>query len=478
MNQMINNRNEALMEALSKNKIDIRRIEALLKQGADPLAICKNKNDWKIRTAVEYILNQYEQNDFDNAPRVIQLFFDHGMEPEEGADPFLEPEKDPLFNVALVPNEAGLRMLKIFLDHGCSHDSVEKTVLCILDGLRSRAANDSFVPGHCWFNDALYHIKMIFLIASYPEYLEESELLQKLIACDANDKSVLARFREWDSLECFVIAVHSDDPGIIIEDTAISIKEVGSSNTLWSVTICWKDYPYRSSPADDYSSTLLDLLMQMPPDLKKIEGELKKGCPASEISRAAAEYVHNIHWPDEAPKKAKETDYSHPSAYLYPIMELLLKYGLDPNAVYDGMSMMEDLYWIGNNYAGADTLALLFEHGADPMLVTDRMGSNVFENISFEVSFAAIELYDRGIYDAIVHAWFVFLAYQGNRKMEYFSPLKVYPDASHREEYDLEPFKIEDLKNHRNYSFALTFKKKGWDLHIVDTRTWWEVAKW
>ena len=481
MNKTIENVNEALMEALNREQTDLEAIEVLLKKGADPLEACKNKKGWRISTVVEYILNQYELNDYEKAPKVIQLFFDYGMTTDEVEDPFDEPEMDPLFNVALVPNEAGIRMLKVFLDHSPLIHSIEQTILHIMNMLRANTSSDSFCPGGHWFDEAVYQVKMIMLIASYPQVLKNSTLLQDLIACKDNDLSSLIQFREWEASEYSIVTLPVEDNNDFIEDISITIKDSVLKNVIWTMDISWKNYPYQLRPNHDYSSPLLDLLKQMPPDLSAIEDELQKGYSREEVSRAATEYAAFNKWKDLEKTEdtlATETDYSKPSAYLYSVMELLLKYGLDPNAVFYGHSMMQDLYWIGNNYAGADTLALLIEHGAEPMLVLDRLGETLFEDVSIEIRFAAIELYDRQTYDAIVHSWFVLLAYQGNKECNYFSPLKTYSDKSHREDYELEPFDISDLKNHRNFTFGLTFEEKGWALHIIDKRSWWEVARW
>lgn len=68
--------------------------------------------------------------------------------------------------------------------------------------------------------------------------------------------------------------------------------------------------------------------------------------------------------------------------------------------------------WCGiirNEYIAADTLALLFEHGADVNLQIN--GSRVFHNIDFDILFDAFNQNDRRYYDSLVHCWFVWLGY-------------------------------------------------------------------
>lgn len=471
----------ALMSALYEEQINLKRICSLLEQGANPLGICKNRNGWRIRPVVEYILNQSELNDYENAPMVIQAFFEHGMVVPETQNPLDDPEKDPLFNVAEIANEAGIRMLKVFLDQGCSIQTVENTVLHIVDGLRSKAGNECLHPDNCWFEEAVYHVKMIMLIASYPQIVEGSKLLQNLIAYNDNNTSLLIQFKDWNSLAVSFDSLPNEDPDAFLEDTVIVVICSDVKDINWSMKVSWRDYPYKYSTDQDCPSALLDKLLQMPPDLKQIEIELKGRYSVEEIALAATQYIEHVTM-DESDYEAERSDgfdENKRSAYLYSIIELLLDNGLDPNTVFhDRRSMMRDLCWIGNNYAGADTLALFLERGADPMLVLEREGLSLFEDISLEVSFAAIELGKRDILDAIVHTWFVLLAHQGNKECEFFRPLTVFEDESRRAEYDLEPFEISDLKHHRHFTFGLTLQEHSWTLHIIDKRSWWEVARW
>ena len=47
-------------------------------------------------------------------------------------------------------------------------------------------------------------------------------------------------------------------------------------------------------------------------------------------------------------------------------------------------------------------------------------------------------------------------------------------------DYGWENFKISDLKKHRNFTFCLSNvegRGEKWSLHIIDSRTRWEVAR-
>lgn len=152
---------------------------------------------------------------------------------------------------------------------------------------------------------------------------------------------------------------------------------------------------------------------------------------------------------------------------------MLLPFGLDPNVEIDETNLLDELPHIVNEHVGADTLALLFEHGADPFLKL-RSGESVFLILDFDVAFDAIEQYDRRRYEALVHSWLVFIGYgarleDGRLPMELFIP----------SESDFH-FEISDFKQHRNYYVGLSHVRsqgESWSLHVFDRRTMWEVAR-
>ena len=226
---------------------------------------------------------------------------------------------------------------------------------------------------------------------------------------------------------------------------------------------------------------LFDLLLQIPPDLPRIRKALREGCfSVDDINRLAIDFVYECHW-DEPPEEHEVGDYfwgeqrlrpEQSSAYLYPIMELLLDFGLDPNAAIDGEPLLRWLPFVENEYVGADTLALLFEHGADPHL-KDGDGESLFLDLDFDVCFSALEQRDRRAFDALVHSWLVYIGYGALLEN---SSLPLDPLSAD----DETPFDLNDLRQHRNYTFGLSHihsKGERWALHIFDKRTMWEAAR-
>lgn len=234
---------------------------------------------------------------------------------------------------------------------------------------------------------------------------------------------------------------------------------------------------------------LFDLLMQKPPDLDDARSLLQLGtCNPDDVNRVALRFAEEC-WDegvypwDTVPNRSTAIgDYyweeARPipnlhSSHFYEVIEMLLEFGLDPNVEIDETNLLDELPHIVNEYVGADTLALLFEHGADPFLKLS-CGESVFLTLDFDVAFDAIEQYDRRRYEALVHSWLVFVGYgarleDGRLPMELFIP----------RESDFH-FEISDFKQHRNYYVGLSHVRsqgESWSLHVFDRRTMWEVAR-
>lgn len=239
------------------------------------------------------------------------------------------------------------------------------------------------------------------------------------------------------------------------------------------------------------ATELLKLLRGIPPDLRKLRAELETGNYSMEdISMAGTRFVtvdcldEQFSDMDDEDLRFEKHRFSEPvllpnqhSTYLYEIMELLLEFGFDPNAVFDGDNAMFWLPLVDNEYVGADTLNLLLEHGGNPNLIVDN--ESVFEALDFAVIFDAFNQEDRRKYDAAVHCWFVYLGHGAKTKKEEL-PVTVFENSAMYRDYGWDKFKISDLKDHRNFDFCLTYvegRGEKWSMHIYDKRTRWEVAR-
>ncbi len=232
--------------------------------------------------------------------------------------------------------------------------------------------------------------------------------------------------------------------------------------------------------------TTLNTLLQIPPDYKSAEEYIKTGLLSTqEISELAWKYIQECLFEEDDDHellaypvdegtvywKEPQINLNWHSAYLPDVMNLLLKYGLDPNYSLAGKNTLAaEITYIINEYVAADTLKLLFENGGNPMLCFD--GETLYDEIAFDVWFAAMEMDDRRRYDSIVHCWFVLLAF-GGHPYTGVGPVDIYPNSSSAGFVD---FDLQLLKNHRDYFFGITHDD-GRTIHIFDKHTFWEVAR-
>lgn len=237
-------------------------------------------------------------------------------------------------------------------------------------------------------------------------------------------------------------------------------------------------------PKTDKSDELLKALLKLPTDLSAIENLLKSNSyTADEISRAGYDYAEDC-WSDcldYFDTHDEEWSRFHTSVIpdilsskMFQIFELLLNYGLNPNAVCDGETVMCAVSSVYNEYVAADTLKLLIEHGGNPYLTVD--GQSLFDIMDMYIVLDIFEQSTRRIYDSIVHCYLVLLGYGDYSNEEY--PIDIF--AERRSECDLPSFRIEDFKNHRNYYYGISNVSchgDSWSLHIFDKRTNWEVAR-
>ena len=222
----------------------------------------------------------------------------------------------------------------------------------------------------------------------------------------------------------------------------------------------------------------------IPPDLSAVESLLKdKQYNTAVISRAGYDFADHCfeedrYYEEKYRKHQYEDavlDTSRNSAYLPQVIELLLKFGLDPNAICENDNIMSAVKYVVNEYVAADTLALLFEHGGKTHLSVD--GFNLACDLDFDIMFDAFNLRDRRAYDSMVHCWFVLLGYSNNMIRDK-EAVTVFSEQ--RCDCALENFKISDLKQHRNYYFGISnvsSRGEDWSLHIFNKRTRWEVAR-
>lgn len=229
----------------------------------------------------------------------------------------------------------------------------------------------------------------------------------------------------------------------------------------------------------EMETRLFALLETIPPQLEETERFLEENrLTAESVTKVGIWYAERCFC--EA-GDVRDEGISNPTAvipdlhstYIYEVTELLLRYGLDPNAVYGQSNVLYELQYVDNEFLAADTLALLFEHGADPNLTVD--GESFFDLIHFDAFFDALEQYDRIRYASHIHFWMVMLGYGADR----LAP-PVQCQLFREYDYDAcnEPlFTLDKLRDHRKYAFCVIHGEEGTEICIFDKDTLWEVAR-
>lgn len=148
------------------------------------------------------------------------------------------------------------------------------------------------------------------------------------------------------------------------------------------------------------NSDLLQALLQVPPNLAFAREQLLSGRYSPQQVTELGYHYAEEYWnedldADNSEFYSEEFDYywreantiaERHSFYLYEVIDLLLKHGLNPNYTVDGdYCLMEFVIGVVNGYIAADTLILLLESGGNPNLISS--GENMFDQICFDVDF-------------------------------------------------------------------------------------------
>ena len=87
--------------------------------------------------------------------------------------------------------------------------------------------------------------------------------------------------------------------------------------------------------------------------------------------------------------------------------------------------------------------------------------------------------YIRRRYDSWLHTWLVFVGY-GVKLKNGNCPVDIVYEEDENSEFEIKDFEIEDLRNHYNYYFGISYLENRGDkctIHIFDKRTKYEVAR-
>lgn len=222
---------------------------------------------------------------------------------------------------------------------------------------------------------------------------------------------------------------------------------------------------------------LYDLLFTKEFSLELLKNELESGVYAPEdVSTAGFQYV------DDCCCDLVDDNWKTPlrphgivlpgycSSHMLEALKCLLKYGLDPNALYgkgaDQSNIMSELRYVENGYLAADSLALLLDHGGNPSIILD--GASLIRDINFDLLFDLNNQEDRTRYDSLVHYWMVLVGY--GAKLE---------DGS--ESIDMcSGHDVSELKKHRDFYYGAIHSNRSEDrmeICFFNKQTNWEIGR-
>ena len=210
-------------------------------------------------------------------------------------------------------------------------------------------------------------------------------------------------------------------------------------------------------------------------DAAVLEALLSSGeLNADDINSATYEYINDcIYLIDSDDPRYENAAFGEnipgvESSHLLEAMEILLRFGLDPNYTRDGSitgSIMHILYFVFNGYQAADAAALMLTHGGDPNL-------NYKDDLDFDISwFLGGDEESRYLADSFMHYYMVFVG-AGAKWSDGSDVLETF-----------DGFEVSELLDHRNfYCGFIHVTDENEPLHTTavsffDKRTNREVAR-
>jgi len=232
------------------------------------------------------------------------------------------------------------------------------------------------------------------------------------------------------------------------------------------------------------SEVLFEVMWKMPPNYDEIKAAIDNNMSPEETTNTTLHFIDNVReeeWQDDILNEFPMSEFafveSIHSSYLPELMRFLIENGLDLDLPGSSERGLRHLLYLENGYVAADTFRVLFENGFDINAEDD--GETLFESIDFDIIFGRVEQFNRRRYDVWFHTWLVFVGY-GAEPENGTSPVDIVYEEGENEEFGLKEFEIGDLREHRNYDFAISYivnKGENKTIIIYDKRTRYEVAR-
>ena len=186
--------NQKLYSEVTAEDFSMERIEELLKQGAQPLGYMDEEHDECVFSKMLCYASDHMSgqgiDDYNVArerlSRIVRLFLDYGMLNHLYYDEDEKIEFLPLWEMQFCCCRDAAISLKLILDAGYTGESVDDFVEhFFIDA-------EHVDPFDLNDNEYVYHlewgIRMLMLIASYPDILVKDEYIRRCIHFDSNNQ--------------------------------------------------------------------------------------------------------------------------------------------------------------------------------------------------------------------------------------------------------------------------------------------------
>lgn len=182
--------NQALVYACLQKPPDFALAEELLRKGANPMGVFMDGN---YRELVYSYLRFYLEND-EYFYYFTELFLRFGLDLSKPEQPYDDDELLHPLLYYFIYSEWKLKTLRLLLDHGLAWQDANICWVSCVDDFVNCSGSLSEQDNEVSFSN---YIRMIFLIASYPEIIRNDIDLQNHLWCSVNSFD-LTRFRNWD----------------------------------------------------------------------------------------------------------------------------------------------------------------------------------------------------------------------------------------------------------------------------------------
>ncbi len=223
--------NHKLLDACLTEPVDCSRVEALLRQGAEPMGEIRQlsgENPVYGNLYDEVVCSLFQnENTPESLYTLTELFLRYGLDVSNPSVPYDDGCVYSLWMFAFYGGDWVLKTLKLLLDHGLSAEAASD---CWSHAALSNSI-DFFLNTPRDYDIFYDYIRKLMLFASYPHVLDNDEYLRREIWLEKNDCDLL-RFRSWNDFRYEICDRHGRKYECFLY-SVVTILEKESGKAVW-----------------------------------------------------------------------------------------------------------------------------------------------------------------------------------------------------------------------------------------------------